>query len=79
VKVIWRTMLLLSLACSFMVAQEIVFDRPDPLDDNMQTGVPVGEKIPRFQAVDQNGKIWNFDTIKGPRGAVLLFFRSADW
>jgi peroxiredoxin len=45
----------------------------------MRTGVAVGEKIPPFEALDQNGRSWTFDSIKGPNGAVLLFYRSADW
>ncbi len=60
------------------MAQE-VFDTPDPLDDHMQTGPAVGEKIPAFQARDQNGRSRDFDSIKGPKGAFLLFYRSADW
>lgn len=76
---IWRaTLLALTLACASLSAQD-VFDRPDPIDDNMQTGVAVGEKIPAFEALDQSGRSWTFDTIKGPNGAVLLFYRSADW
>ncbi len=51
----------------------------DPFDLNVRTGIPVGERIPRFRAVDQNGRWWDFDSIKGPNGAVLLFHRSADW
>jgi hypothetical protein len=55
------------------------FDRPDASDDNVTTGPAVGEEIPGFQAVDQNGALRDFETIKGPRGALLLFHRSADW
>jgi hypothetical protein len=54
----------------------------DPLhryDVDFKTGIRVGQKIPPFQAVDQNGKTWDFDSIKGPQGAVILFHRSADW
>jgi cytochrome oxidase Cu insertion factor (SCO1/SenC/PrrC family) len=77
--VIWRAILLaLTVAGTSLHAQE-VFDKPDPVDDNMQTGVAVGERIPTFEAPDQNGRSWTFDTIKGPKGAVLLFYRSADW
>ena len=28
---------------------------------------------------DQFGREQNLDTLKGPKGSVLLFFRSADW
>ncbi len=55
------------------------FDPLDPTDDDAQMGIEVGTKIPEFRAVDQNGKVWDFDALKGPKGAVLVFHRSADW
>jgi len=42
-------------------------------------GLPVGEKAPPFSARDQFGHEQSLDTLKGPHGTVLLFFRSADW
>ncbi len=42
-------------------------------------GLEVGQKAPAFSARDQFGKLQNHDTLKGPNGTVLLFFRSADW
>jgi hypothetical protein len=42
-------------------------------------GLPVGEKAPAFSAPDQFGNQQTLDTLKGPNGTVLLFFRSADW
>lgn len=73
-----RAATLLLLLAAPMAAQD-VFDTPDPLDDDFVTGVAVGEKIPDFAIPDRNGKPWNFDAIKGPKGALLLFYRSADW
>lgn len=46
---------------------------------NVKTGPAVGEKIPSFEAVDHNGKTQNFASLRGPKGLVLLFHRSADW
>ena len=43
------------------------------------TGPAVGEKIPDFRAPDQNGKTQDFNSIRGPKGAILYFNRSADW
>jgi len=48
-------------------------------DENMATGPAVGERIPDFAALDQNGVRRTFDDIKGPNGALVFFFRSADW
>src|ERR1700680_9581 len=42
-------------------------------------GLNVGQKAPAFSARDQFGAEQNLSTLKGPRGTVLLFFRSADW
>lgn len=44
-----------------------------------ETGTPVGMRIPDFQAVDQNGNLRTFADIRGPRGVLLMFVRSADW
>ncbi len=46
---------------------------------DIPTGPAVGQKIPAFEAVDQSGHPQTFDTLKGDKGLLLLFFRSADW
>lgn len=35
--------------------------------------------MPPFEASDQNGKATSLKDILKPNGAVLVFFRSADW
>jgi hypothetical protein len=42
-------------------------------------GLAVGQKAPAFSARDQFGRVQTLDSLKGAKGAVLLFFRSADW
>lgn len=42
-------------------------------------GPRVGEPVPDFSAPDQLGQARTLQSILGPRGAVLVFFRSADW
>jgi len=42
-------------------------------------GLEVGQMAPAFSAGDQFGQRHTLDTLKGPNGTVLLFFRSADW
>ena len=42
-------------------------------------GLAVGQQAPAFSARDQFGTEQTLDTLMGPRGTVLLFFRSADW
>lgn len=42
-------------------------------------GLNVGQKAPDFSARDQFGRQQTLETLKGPKGTVLLIFRSADW
>ena len=42
-------------------------------------GLPVGQKAPAFSLADQFGNAQTLESLKGPHGTVLLFFRSADW
>jgi hypothetical protein len=45
----------------------------------LSIGLAVGQKAPAFSVHDQFGHLQTLDTLKGPNGTVLLFFRSADW
>jgi len=47
--------------------------------DLSRLGPQAGERVPDFQLKDQNGKTWTRNSILGPHGAMLVFFRSADW
>ena len=42
-------------------------------------GIKIGEKIPPIRARDQHNQQVDFNSLKGPKGAILLFVRSADW
>ena len=42
-------------------------------------GPQVGEIVPDFRLVDQNGETRTRDSIMGREGAMLVFVRSADW
>jgi hypothetical protein len=45
----------------------------------MSIGLAVGQKAPNFSARDEFGRVQTLESLKGPNGTVLLFFRSADW
>jgi len=68
-------MLLASLLLLVAQAQAPAPPRPDP----MELGPQVGQRLPAFQARDQSGRSRDFASLKGPKGLVLVFFRSADW
>ena len=42
-------------------------------------GPQVGEQIPDFNLPDQTGRMRDLQSIMGPRGAMVVFIRSADW
>jgi peroxiredoxin len=42
-------------------------------------GLDVGQKAPAFSARDQFGQEQTLETLRGTKGTVLLFYRSADW
>jgi AhpC/TSA family len=43
------------------------------------TGPAVGAQAPAFEARDQNGVSHTLASFLGPKGAILVFYRSADW
>lgn len=47
--------------------------------DVSKLGPQVGERVPDFRLKDQNGKTQTLQSIMGPKGAMLVFVRSADW
>jgi hypothetical protein len=69
------TTLLGVLLQSFSVAQPKPFEKIDV----SKLGPQVGERVPDFNLPDQNGKTWTLQSIMGPKGAMLVFVRSADW
>jgi hypothetical protein len=46
---------------------------------SIKTGPGVGQPVPSFSASDQDGRTQTLQSIMGPKGAMLVFFRSADW
>jgi peroxiredoxin len=44
-----------------------------------EVGLRAGQKAPDFSAQDQFGKTQTLDSLRGSKGTVLLFYRSADW
>ena len=45
----------------------------------MVSGPEIGERIPDFEARDQNGNLVSLSDVMGPNGAMIVFVRSADW
>jgi len=51
---------------------------PQPIDLS-KLGPQIGERVPDFSLKDQSGATRTVSSILGPKGAMLVFFRSADW
>jgi hypothetical protein len=51
---------------------------PVPIDTS-KIGPQAGQAVPAIDGVDQFGKRQSLSSIAGPRGTMLVFFRSADW
>ncbi|MEO8137637.1 MAG: hypothetical protein ABI831_27095 [Betaproteobacteria bacterium] len=47
--------------------------------DVSKLGPQVGQPVPDFSLTDQTGRTRNLQSIMGPRGAMVVFLRSADW
>ncbi|MBI2150039.1 MAG: hypothetical protein HYU27_05475 [Acidobacteria bacterium] len=47
--------------------------------DVSKLGPRAGQRVPDFSLKDQAGKTWTLQSIMGPKGAMLVFVRSADW
>jgi len=45
----------------------------------IKTGPEVNATIPSLSLPDQNGMTQTLASITGPKGAMLVFYRSADW
>lgn len=42
-------------------------------------GPQAGDRVPDFSLKDQSGKTRTLSSLLGPKGAMLVFIRSADW
>ena len=63
---------------AFMVAAALQTAAP-ALPDIQALGPQVGSRVPDFTLLDQNGRSRTLTSVMGPKGLMLVFFRSADW
>ena len=79
----WMAALVLSLFALPALSQpvystEFLTDIPTG-SRGMVSGPEIGERIPDFEARDQNGNLVSLSDVMGPNGAMIVFVRSADW
>jgi hypothetical protein len=64
-----------AIALCFGLVAIVAAQAPDP----QTLGPKSGERVPEFSLMDQHGTTRSLKSTFGPKGAVLVFFRSADW
>jgi len=69
------TLLLMLFMGMLVYAQSL---QPGRIDVS-KLGPQVGDRVPDFSLKDQTGKVRTLQSIMGPKGAMLVFVRSADW
>ena len=74
-----RHLLFWSLFVLTGTLQPVSQERARERIDLSKLGPLVGERVPDFSLVDQTGRTRNVQSIMGPRGAMRVFIRSADW
>ena len=70
--------LALALLAALFAQTAAMAQSPNRIDVS-KLGPQVGERVQDFTLKDQNGKPWTLQSIMGPKGAILVFYRSADW
>ena len=59
---------ILALTATALVAQAAV-----------PTGPEIGQPVSAFSMADQTGTMQTLQSVMGPKGVLLVFYRSADW
>lgn len=69
-----------SLLAFTFIAVVAAATRPAGLQVNLETvGPQIGATVPAFAGVDQFGRTQTLQSVSGPEGTMLVFYRSADW
>ena len=74
-----RTLIHLAIAFMALAAVQTNAQQARAKIDVSKLGPQVGDKVPDFSLPDQTGTVKTLQSIMGPKGAMLLFIRSADW
>ena len=69
---VWALLVVLARATLLQPAQPA-------LPDVQTLGPQVGSRVPDFTLVDQKRQSRTLTSLLGPKGLMLVFFRSADW
>jgi len=73
-----RSLILAATVSLFVFGGHSLAQQP-ALPDTSTIGPQIGSAVPAFSGVDQLGRTQTLQSVMGPKGAMLVFFRSADW
>jgi peroxiredoxin len=66
--------------CALIAAASVATSAQDVRRVNVsKLGPQVGQTVPDFSLADQHGTKRTLQSIMGPKGAMVVFYRSADW
>lgn len=68
---VWSMLALLSVP--------LLSQQPRTPVDVARLGPQVGDRVPGFSLKDQSGTTWTLSSVMGPKGAMIVFYRSVDW
>jgi cytochrome oxidase Cu insertion factor (SCO1/SenC/PrrC family) len=75
----FRSGLIIALSVMTMAGSRAAQQPGGPVIDVEALGPQVGAPVPDFSLPDQHGTTRSLKSLMGPKGAILVFFRSADW
>ncbi len=67
------------LASAFFALSLVLTADQSSSTDHDRKGPQVGEHVPAFSGVDQHGRTQTLESVLKADGAMLVFYRSADW
>jgi hypothetical protein len=66
--------------CLLILAPVAGQQNSSPTGVQLETlGPKVGDALPEFSLRDQTAQVKSLKSLLGPNGAIIVFFRSADW
>ena len=67
------------IASSVLALAVTLLPQTAALPEVQSLGPQIGERVPDFTLQDQHGERRSLASLLGPRGLMLVFYRSADW
>jgi len=67
------------VTCALAACSLVLIAQQAPSTDLERKGPQIGAQAPPFSGVDQHGRTQTLESVVKADGAMLVFYRSADW